>query len=1249
MQLRRSAFFVLTAAFFVLSIPSVAGSDYRSVPTDGRIVLREHGQRDWGPELVHYSIDTNRFPPGKLVLLNEVGEAVPFQIDDGVLSFVASLEKGEKTFYMLQESDRDRSVANSTLRVEVTKGGLQAGNEYFTLRMPAAALQTFQEPVEGSEVPTPVSGWKQPHASWVGGSRFVLQDWKVKSYGFEVLKNGPVCFEYEARYEFAPRGRYVWRVRVSPGVPLATVTEELDAGRLTKHNHNFLILDLHRGWEPERIAYMEQSGETGMKTSYYGFDSHIETKRRAHFKPGSFGGTGEPPPPTVPEEGMFRLARVFAGGKWGGLKGGVQICGPETQQKEPVAPRPGLVPLHVGSWRRAMALDVWYSEETGVSVELPLDARWMWWQYDTTDERSPFSTHEHDEDLKRSYARRVWGLYFGGEPHHAQRRYGFVGLDRYKEYVLDWEQPRNPAKAYPRAFATPEIVESLQEALTDHPDADVLKNYYLFSGNPDHAIRHGERFLYRATGGHNDFIKQWHVYGLSHYRQAQTLKWGHLAEDALACPELPVEMRRKIRLHLALWSYLMAEPDFNPRGADVHLGNNNMTINRTIGLAYFAPLIPQHPQYDYWMDRLARFTRFKLATQTAPDGTWVACPNYQLYGPTRFLNTAVNVLRNTGRADLTGRGYIQRDMRYLANLTQPDVRFNDLRIIPGMGNSGDRVTSVFGFAMRAAGAEDDRFAGWIRRMHRLCVGPNGVAKLRGNSPSYAFYFRPDVEEGPVKLKTEFFPTYGVMFRNHMGTGNETSMLFRAGMNWSHWDPDFLNVILYGEGGVPLSPGTGYAYGPGYISADNAIYHNQVKIVRHDLTEVFGRVDATVRRYGFGDHADYAMADRYYPPELFEDREERHWRRHALFVKGERPEDPSYFVMRDTFPGNPKGDRSWWTWLNLGEADMIEVDGQPLDPEATPHDQKPGDLSRLPVVRGNSLEMKTRYGAGTRIWFSGDAPLRTRARLTFTVNIHMPLDPKLPRLDFSQHLPEKKETKTIFEATGPRGQDYFYVVYPHKDGEEVPPFEHLGQGCIKVETGASTDYNFVSDASLSFQREDVTFTGTAGSVRIFKDRVVFSMTAGSGRIGHKGHVLEGHAPFERTVKLSDLTTGVHAVEGGYEKQYVEKQIGEDITVRGEAPFETELDGETIRIRTRGRERVFHVSKLDFIRRPAYRVDGQEWMACWNDWPASGFGRWTRTRLIGLTVPAGEHELEVSDLTFPPVWHRQFEPVLDDVQR
>lgn len=369
-------------------------------------------------------------------------------------------------------------------------------------------------------------------------------------------------------------------------------------------------------------------------------------------------------------------------------------------------------------------------------------------------------------------------------------------------------------------------------------------------------------------------------------------------------------------------------------------------------------------------------------------------------------------------------------------------------------------------------------------------------------------------------------------------------------------------------------------------------------------------------------------------------------RHVLFLKSDDPDGPSYFVMRDTFPGNPRTDPSWWTWLNLGEADMIEVDGKPLDAKQTPHDKNP-DLAKLPTVSGRSVEMKTAFGAGTRVWFANASPLTCRARLTFTAGILMVYPKGLPKLDFSKYLKDKKETKTIFEASARLGEDYFYVLYPHKTDEPVAKFERLADGCLRITTPESTDYVFVSDTPLAFDRDGVTFTGKAGAVRVFKNRVALCMNGGTGRVGYKGAVLEGSGPFERVIRLAALKPGVTQVPGTYEKKYLTVDIGRGITVRGEGPFEAKLDGETLRINTHGRRRILNVTRPVFILRPQYWIDGQQWMACWTDWPDSGFGRWSHTNLMALTVPDGDHELVVKNMVFPPVWDREFTPLIPGV--
>ncbi|MBE3069564.1 MAG: hypothetical protein IMZ66_04935, partial [Planctomycetes bacterium] len=620
---------------------------------------------------------------------------------------------------------------------------------------------------------------------------------------------------------------------------------------------------------------------------------------------------------------------------------------------------------------------------------------------------------------------------------------------------------------------------------------------YLFSGKAEDAVRHARQVVdgLRKPYGENDLF----LVGLSNYRKSQFLVFANLAEDALACPDLPADLRRELRHRLALNAYVLSDTDFNPRGTGVHLGNNNMTINRTLALTYFAGLLPDHPRAAYWLDRARAYAAFKFATQTAPCGSWVACPSYQLYSPTRTLNITQNILRNRGVEDLGATGHHARTLRYLANLTMPDPRFEGLRIIPGMGNSSNQVENVWGFAMAAVADRDPKFAGWLRFINRLAnrdrplePGPNSHDK---NVP-HPLYYLPYIPENPEPLATTFFPAYGVAFRAHFNTPGETAMLLRAGMNWSHWDTDSLNVVLYGRG-APLAAGTGYQYYSGPMTEGDAVYHNQVKVGRRDLQEVFGRVDDAVADYGFGPSADYAVADRYYPPELFTDGGgEMHWRRHVVFLKSPRPEGPSYFVLRDTFPGGEARPK-WWTWINLDTADRIAVDGHPFDKAQAPFNKVVPE-GEMPRLRGQAIEMKTAFGASSWFWFARPADVRIRMTAEYS----------------APGLPGNKETKTLVEVPAGPGEDYFYAVYPHADGAAVPACEALAAGAMKIVTDEATDYVFAADRPFDWDRDGVVFTGKAGAVRVFKDRVALCLAAGSGRVGYKGYVLEGHGPLER---------------------------------------------------------------------------------------------------------------------------------------
>ena len=141
-----------------------------AVPADGRLTLTDYDRRDWGPELVHYRLDTKAFVPGKLALLGPDGKAVPFQVEGDLLAFVASLPQGKSVTYTLVKADTDRSAENLTVRVTKAEKHASAdilvSNEFLTLRLPNPEGE--YDKTQGQAPPPPLVGWRTGDGPWRG-------------------------------------------------------------------------------------------------------------------------------------------------------------------------------------------------------------------------------------------------------------------------------------------------------------------------------------------------------------------------------------------------------------------------------------------------------------------------------------------------------------------------------------------------------------------------------------------------------------------------------------------------------------------------------------------------------------------------------------------------------------------------------------------------------------------------------------------------------------------------------------------------------------------------------------------------------------------------------------------------------------------------------------------------------------------------------------------------------------------------
>lgn len=1165
------------------------------VPTDGMITLSDPGLRNWGPELVRFRIDEEAF--ANQVLNGPGGVPVPFQMHDGQVAFVAELPKGETLTWQFGPG----KAATSALRVSKEPEAIVLENEFLAVRLPFGRVEGIDLPA--SKVPVPLMGWRLD-GQWVGGSRWA-EPRPVNFWEGRLIEEGPAVVTWQGEWRFSPTGRYVIRVSLSPGVPIASVEEQMDFG---EDNKGWLLLDVTQGWKPTQIADISGAGEQGLpQVKSMDLNAFAETARKKTASP-------EPLMPMIapPLPGMERLFSMTVGGQWGGYRGGLVVGTGDLTHPEP-GKSLAIVPMHPGWWRRASVWPVWQERGAGLVVGLPLGVRPLSWATQPGDETSPFSTHEHDPSLPATFVRRAWSLSTGVDFVYLRAGYGHIGLDRFKDWVVSWPD-QSGAKVYPGAFFSKELIARQKQTLDSHPAAESLRQSYLITGNPadaDAAARRVLDFL-RQPYRENDF----YIAGLSNYRKSQLLIPVLEAEDALACPELNPELRKELRRWLALYANALSEPDLNPHGAGLHLGNNNMPINRTLALVFFAGLLPDHPRYQEWMSHVADYTRFKLATYISADGAAFEPPAYQLYAPVPALVAAHVILRNRGVADLSEESdLLYKTLQYLADITVVDNRFPNQRILPGMGNSQNLHSGVWG-ASQEAFASDPAKAGWLDGMFRESGG-RFEPTTSVHSVIHPRFYAPSENVKMPTLGSRFIPSYGVIFRSGQGA-NETSLMLRAGTHWGHWDTDAGNLLFYSQG-VPLSPGTGYQYYSGVGTRNNGVYHNRCKPVRRDLPEPFGLVDGTIVDYTLGGDVEYAAMNRRYPGELFAGDGEKigedlAWRRSVVFLHGRVP----YAVVRDSFPG-AEDQPKWWTWLNLGGPEKATLDESPFP------DVKPETVlaeADMPMQQGQSLQLATDHGGGTQIWFGRPTKVRVAYVLKSAGG-------------------STGEIKTAFEALAGPGEDFQFLLRP-VIGSGVPARATCpADGVFSVTGEESEDWILLHDTAQTFRSGDVQLSGRASVVRVFPDKVVLAVLKGPGSAGYKDLVLESDGPAEKVIPLGDLRPGKLAGTPSVPDS-IEVDLPGGWSVRGEGPFTATVIEGGISIETDGRERVLHIKRPASLKRPWLTVDGRPAMAAWNDPPAMGWGKWRDAMLAAVAVPAGKRRLEIREWKYPQVFSETGNP-------
>lgn len=1088
---------------------------------------REYLGVDWAPTLLHFQVEFKpaQARPEQVRVVNADGRELFSQmatvkthpdgsVAAGRLSFVAGLDAYQTyRFHVL----KGRPAPQPALRAAREGEFLQLDNGLTALRLPAPGTKSFNPPLRFDGETTalnpdarrtvgPLRGVRLNNGVWTGGSYFFGDETtpKITGYTSEVLAQGAAFVMARVRYQFDNGGFYQFTARLVQGEAAAYLDEQMDTRKLGSGYTWRVVFSLAgNGWKPDTAFYLGdrlpgQNPDFAARLLEAGVDSKaLERKtlnsdnrwnsRRIDY--------------SKPFDTLFNVSVWYP---WAPVAHAVAFADTSALSPQAVqsrsAPFLGLVPLHPGNWRNdqnGFQTSTLYSYQTG-------DVQMHWALMASPHPADPLQTGEYDPQVEPTFIRRQWALVAGPFQYLDSltrlRDYeGNVSLDDYKDWILDW--PSDPKVTYPRLAFAPQEARRLSATASD----GLFKDYFITdAATRDEVFKQLVLSDDRYGSLRGQFLDNM---GGGDYRQTQNVGnviW--MAERLLASPILLPEQRQRLRATLAAICYQLTEPDFHPRGSMVHLGTPNMPTNRTLGLAFAASLIPDHPRAGEWLDFAAQYTRYKLAANVAPGGAWSELISYfQASAP--HLMQAAFVLDRQGRLDEKTLRLAALPARFTLQLLTPrDPRF-DARFLPNWGHEGNEVFTHWLVAVALLQERDPKMGrslSWAwHELGRPSFDNHDAGFSRALAPVYGASKAPE-KWTPPQLGSAWLPGFGAVLRAHAGSPDETYLSYRQGYHVSHSDANQGDFALYSKG-APLTTLSLFQYAvhdnrPFDKLKTEFGWHNRVRFGEqtNDGGWPGGGTISQVQAHEFGASADYLRGVGEYGPQR--------WTRQFMFLKGRAADGPNYFVLRDSFKPSSQDaapQPKWWFLRTPGAQALVQSSATGFE-YSSPYETKLNvrflQPATVDIQSRDATQSGPIYGGAAQNWLRAGSPVVSKQHEN---NITI------------------EETTTV-TAVGPvaAGQDIVAVLYPRDPNEAVPQQELLAEGAVRITTAESTDYVFISDRKMEYSKGDVGFEGKAGAVRVYRDAVHLVLSEGPGRVRFGNATLISDGPAQKIVTLAE---------------------------------------------------------------------------------------------------------------------------------
>lgn len=1057
-------------------------------------------------------------------LVDGDGNEVPFQFSrvvtapDGTIasawiSFCTDLKR-DKTYQFSLVTGSPKVV--SAVRAASERDAVVLGNRLTSIRLPVS--EAYAQPVlmdktgaETSNAVGPILGAKLHDGTWTAPASFRADDPaaapKITGRKTEILATGPLFAEARVNYTFDNRGTYALTARVLADDPAIRIDEQCDLHTVRKARDwqvTIPLTDLAGKFQPTAAWWTTPGGRLFKKDE--AFEKAATAAGFAAMTDPRYGDRRLFASMTLPSvetrQTLMPLAAWYpyhAVAYYAALTDARLLTVNDAPAARETIPFVAVMPMHAGTWRGMP------DSFNGELVALPNGRVDVAWPLTVSPHpNSLLHMGEHDPALPYTLVRRQWALIAGPMQYHDElhrfRRYdGYITLDDYKDWVLDW--PAAPEITYPRVAVTKARVDAIGPNLDNHPMAAELKQLLYFNDDPKRAATllkaqasdngwngvrgHALHCLARTATAERDTI--W----VAGFRDSQMAAWAPAVDELLSSQHLSPDDRRKLRAWVAAACYGLADPDFNPRGSMVHLGNPNMPMNRFFALPFAAALIPDHPEAKTWLETSREYVRYILSRSTAPEGGWSELLTYYMAGASHTLQAAM-VLDNQGMLDDETASMAARAGMYPLALVAPrDPRFN-ARTMPAWGHEGywmvptqwlpvatftrqrDPQTAaamVWAWDQLGRTQQDHHDAGFSPR---TVVNADLLADVRSVPERY--------------LSSRWLPGFGATMRAHIGDPNEVFLAYRQGYMVSHCDANQGDFTLYAKG-APLISLSLFQYAIYNQSPFQKLYeefgwHNRLRFGAQNNNGGWpgGGLISQVHRFSTSNSVDYLRGLGDYAPQR--------WSRQIMFLKGKTASSPNYFLMQDaTRPlEGGKPEPKWWILRTDGPTTRIATRDTgftyttPWGPRLDVSFITPGKVA---ITSREATQKGPLYNRFGQLWQAAGNPIdRNNAEQTMTVN-----------------------------AVGPIAaeQNVLTALYPLAIEEQPPQHKSLAEGVTQIVTSEGTDIAFLAAEPFEYKSADITFRGRAGAVRLYRDEVHLIIAEGPGEVSYQGTTLKSEVP------------------------------------------------------------------------------------------------------------------------------------------